>query len=267
MFQRNRRGGLKQAIDRATDPELQDLRAQVAERQERVAQLELELSETRIHLDRFEGELESRLGDLQRQLKELEEQLEDARRRAAHRAQWGDHPESPELAEDVVEQFRKTWSQGERPPLPSAPEQEDSETSEALKVLFRKLAKRFHPDLVQDPEEKKRRARKMTKVNQAYAARDLETLRQMAEEPTQPEVAEQKTRPELVKERYMEIRRLDSVIRELEFSLQRLTNSHTVRLMLDVTVARRAGRDLLEEMANDLRVEIARVEVELAALR
>lgn len=266
MFQRKRHGGLKQAIDRATDPELQDLRAQVAERQERVAQLELELSETRIHLDRFEGELESRLGDLQRQLSELKKQLEDARRRAAHRAQWGGRSESPELADDVVEQFRKTWSRGEKPPSTSAPQHEDSEMSEALKALFRKLAKRYHPDLAQDPEEKRRRARKMAKINQAYAARDLETLRQMAEEPIQPEVAVQKTRQELVKERYTEIRRLDGVIRELEFTLQRLTNSHTVRLMLDMTIARRAGRDLLAEMANDLRVEIARIEVELAAL-
>lgn len=266
MFQRNRRGGLKQAIDRATDPELRDLRAQVAERQERVAQLELELSETRIHLERFEGELESRLGDLQRQLKELEEQLEAARRRAAHRAQWRDHPESPDLTEDVLEQFRKTWTRGEKPPITSAPQHEDSEKSETLKALFRKLAKRFHPDLVQDPEEKRRRARKMTKINKAYAARDLETLRQMAEEPTQPEVVVEKTRQELIKELYAEIRRLDGVVRTLELSLQRLTNSHTVRLMLDVTVARRAGRDLLAEMANDLRVEIARVEVELAAL-
>jgi len=44
-----------------------------------------------------------------------------------------------------------------------------------------------------------------------------------------------------------------------------LINSHTVQLMLEVSVASRAGRDLIGEMAADLRAEIARLELDLAS--
>jgi hypothetical protein len=63
-----------------------------------------------------------------------------------------------------------------------------------------------------------------------------------------------------------EILRLDRVIEELEQTLQDLVNSSTVKLMLDVTMARNEGRDLLAEMAQDHRSEISRVESELASL-
>jgi hypothetical protein len=266
MFNRRRRGVLKQALDRARDPELQELRAMLTARQDQVAQLELELSDTRAQLSRFECELENRLGSLQRRRDELESQLADEHRRAAHRAQWRNSDETPDLAEDVVEQFRRTWTRKEKPPEPAPAQQVDEEMLEELKVFFRKLAKRFHPDLTTDPDEKRKRARTMVKVNAAYAAQDLAALQALAEIPLEAEALPSKTREQLVAELGVEIRRLDGVILDLRHTLQQLTNSHLVRLMLDATMAKRAGRDMLADMAVDLKVEIARLEAELAAI-
>ncbi|MFA6006331.1 MAG: hypothetical protein WC764_01235 [Candidatus Paceibacterota bacterium] len=50
-----------------------------------------------------------------------------------------------------------------------------------LKKLWRKLAFRFHPDLVQDDGEKKEREQMMQKVNDAYARGDLIGLRLLEE--------------------------------------------------------------------------------------
>jgi len=51
-----------------------------------------------------------------------------------------------------------------------------------LKKLWRKLAFRFHPDLVQDDAEKKERESMMQKVNDAYGRGDLVALRLLDEE-------------------------------------------------------------------------------------
>lgn len=266
MFQRRRRS-LKRALEEAGDDELRLLRAEVSKRQERVAQLEFELSDTSADLARFEQELERRLGPLQRRQAELEQELAEARREAARRAQWGERLDAEEPPIDVEEQFRRTWTQRPKEPEPPQEQPISEELKNEMRSLFRSLAKRFHPDLVTDPNEKRWRVKMMAEVNEAYAAQNLAALRKLAERPDRIEEPRPKTREQLVAELRGEIVRLDRVIRSLERRLQELINSHTVQLMLEVTIAARSGRDLLDEMAKDLRAEIARLEVELASLR
>jgi dihydropteroate synthase len=140
------------------------------------------------------------------------------------------------------------------------------ETKAELKQLFRTLAKRVHPDLVTDPEEKRRREKVMAQVNDAYAAQNLATMKKLAQKPDRPEVPADKTREQIMVDLKAEIVRLDRVILALDRQLQDLINSHTVRLMLEVSIAERNGRNLLAEMAADIQADIARLEVELASL-
>lgn len=46
-----------------------------------------------------------------------------------------------------------------------------------VKAVWKRLIRKFHPDLVADPEEKLRREELMKKINQAYTHFDLESLR------------------------------------------------------------------------------------------
>jgi hypothetical protein len=48
--------------------------------------------------------------------------------------------------------------------------------------LYRELARRAHPDLVQDPDEKRRREEFITRVNDAYRRGDLSGLQRLSEE-------------------------------------------------------------------------------------
>jgi hypothetical protein len=64
-----------------------------------------------------------------------------------------------------------------------------------------------------------------------------------------------------------EIERLADLADRLEAEVDTLANTPAVQLKLDALFARRAGRDLIAEMASDLRAEIRRAEQELAALR
>jgi multidrug efflux pump subunit AcrA (membrane-fusion protein) len=267
MFQRRNQRSLKRALDQASDGELRDLQEELNWRQERVAQLEFELSDTNANLGRFSQKLEDRLGALQTRLEELELEVEQARLRAARKAQWGDRADSPDLHVDVLEQYRRTWTPKEKPPPPPPEEPGVSEQTRAeLKTLFRTLAKRFHPDLVTDPEEKRWRVKIMAQVNEAYAALDVAELRRLSTKPDRAEAPAEKTREQILTDLRNEIRRLDGVIRNLERGLADLINSHTVQLMLEVTIAERSGRDLLGEMAVDLRQKIADLEAEYARL-
>ena len=266
MFQKRDRRSLKQALDRAGDSDLRSLEADVAERQERVAQLQFEISDTQADLERFERKYEVQVGSLQLRLISLEAEVEQARLRAAHQAQWGDRADSPDFHADAAEQFRRTWAPPKKPPEPQAETPVSEETRMELKQLFRTLAKRFHPDLVTDPEEKRRREKVMAQINDAYAAQNLSAMKKLAQKPDRPEAPATKTREEIITDLKAEIVRLDRVISTLERQLQELINSHTVRLMLEASIAEREGRNLLAEMASELRIEIARLEVELESI-
>ncbi len=52
------------------------------------------------------------------------------------------------------------------------------EVMESIKVIWKKLIRQFHPDLVTDPVEKTRREDVMKKINKAYSENNLEALKQ-----------------------------------------------------------------------------------------
>ncbi len=53
----------------------------------------------------------------------------------------------------------------------------DSTVAEEVKSLWKKLIRKFHPDLVTDTDEKLRREEIMKKINLAYTHYDIETLK------------------------------------------------------------------------------------------
>jgi hypothetical protein len=254
MFTRRNRSSLRQALEYASDSEIRSLRSELAQLQEGIAQAELELFDARSKLALFERELEAQIRPLERRLQALQSDLGQARHRAERRAQWGARLEAEELP-DVVEQFHKAWTTAQPPA-----------DQEQLKRQFRELAKRFHPDLSPDPEQKRWRQEMMGKVNAAYSAGDLEELRRLARQPDQPPPEGPKSREGVLVELSGEIRRLSALQAGLKNELDRLLRSQTVQLQLEVSMARLDGRDMLGEIASDLQLQVARLEAELASL-
>ena len=263
MFRR--RSSLKKALEQAGDEEIKALQAEIARKQEQIAELELELFDNRSSLKKFEAELARRIWPLEKRIETLQKEVAEARHRAERRAQWGDRAES-EKTPDVVKQFHRAWTHKEEP-APPPPKEEPIEVDQTrLRTFFRKLAKRFHPDLTSDPQEKKWRQEIMSKVNAAYAAKDLVALQELSQKPERtPEVIE-KSPEQIYRELHRELHRLDGVIAGLKRELQSLIHSEVVQLQLEVTMARRAGRDLLGEMVVELKTRIGGLEAELAML-
>jgi hypothetical protein len=263
VFRGRKRSSLRKAI---VDPELKALRQDLALRQERIAELELELFDYRATLARFEQRLEQRLRPLQRKLEMLRSQIKQAKRHAERQAQWGNRADSDRIP-DVVGQFERAWTQRDRVDAPPKQDRPPNIDPEQLKSLFRELAKRFHPDLTMEPTEKRWREGTMAKVNEAYAAGDLKALTELARQPDRPPEAVEKSRQEILQELSSEILRLDRLIIDLERQVSDLSRSETLQLQLEATMAQHEGRDLLREMVSSLETDIARAEAELASIR
>lgn len=263
MFRR-RRSRLSDSIREATDPHLRSLRNEVADRQEQVAQLELELFEMRSSLAEFERLLQARVRPLERQLDELHKQLKLARHQAERRAQWGDRADASETP-DVVSQFERAW-QPRRPSSEPRPVTAPTAERADLRELYRQLAKRFHPDLTTDPDQKKWREQVMAEINEAYQAKDLAALQALRAQPDQAPSAVEKSAEEVSTDLQAEVIRLDGVIARLQRQLHELAASELAELQLAVSMAKQSGQDLLADLAHDLEREIAQVKVELAAL-
>lgn len=265
MFRRRSSGELKRALAKSQDPVLASLYDELADRRERVASLELELFEARSELATFQAEVDSRLGGLRERVEQLERELRQARRAADLRAQWGQRAERGEIPYDVLGQYERTWRRT-TPPSEQAKAPLDEASKDEIKRLYRSLAKRFHPDLTVDPAEKSYREKLMAQVNAAYADGNMAKLRKLAEQPDHQPEERVRSRDEIAADLRAEIRRLDGVIHRLRSAIDELTRSHDVELMLEASMARRQGQDLIAEMAADLRRQIIEMEIELESL-
>jgi hypothetical protein len=275
MFWKRKRSPRYEPPPANSDPELTAYQATLARRQETIAELELDLLNSRTELAAFNSELERRVGPLQKRLEAVQAELKAARQRASRQALWGARADSPDIPEDVTAQYQRLW--GPNPAAApyaaapnSAPSTPDEPLQSQLKLIYRALAKRFHPDLSSDPAEKVWREQMMGRINTAYHAQDLAALRQFAGEQmpaAAPAPPAPKSRAQILAELQAEIERLDQLAAGLERELDDLAKSPAVRLKLDAVFARRAGRDLVAELAGQLQADLSRAEMELAALR
>ena len=135
------------------------------------------------------------------------------------------------------------------PPLPSAAE---------LKSLYRRLARRFHPDLARTEEEQVRHAQVMSRLNALYRAGDragMEALADQALGAELPELAltleEELIQLEARRERF------ESARDGLEEELRLLETCATAELMRRVAEDAGAGRDLFAELRRELRQRAA----------
>ncbi|NDJ75602.1 MAG: hypothetical protein GYB65_05025 [Chloroflexi bacterium] len=165
----------------------------------------------------------------------------------------------PENYVPVEEQFRRAWQKpGEAPPTSTSTGSQyvrsGNMAAQDLKKLFRKLVRRYHPDLTTDMAERKRRNRLMAEINEAYSQRDAEALRALAEQPDGTSLDQPISA--------MQLRQLQQVNEQLSRRLIRLRrqrddllHSDLMALKIKQSFAAREGRDLLQEMADELERE------------
>jgi hypothetical protein len=131
-------------------------------------------------------------------------------------------------------------------------------SSPEMKRLYRDVAKRIHPDLTSDREDRVKRQKLMAEANQAYECGDEARLEKILNEyECSPEAVEgEGPGAELVRV----IRRVSqarSRLAEIEAEMQEILRSDLCQLKSRVDEAEKSGRDVLKEM-------IAKVEEQIA---
>lgn len=140
----------------------------------------------------------------------------------------------------------------------SAQEPRAFEATSEMKRLYRDVAKRIHPDLTSDREDRAKRQQLMAEANHAYEQGDEARLTKI--------LSEYECSPESVKgegpgaELIRVIRRLSQArgrLAEIEAELQRLVRSDLNQLKDRVSEAEKFGRDVLQEMTAKVDEQIA----------
>ncbi|MCM3265991.1 MULTISPECIES: hypothetical protein [Streptomyces] len=267
-------GGVDQAASEggAARPE-ERLEQAVRSAEQALIEYEIAVETFRVEIENFSRLHEQRLGPLYARIEELDAQIAEARA-----ARSGD-PEDLRRAQEArarlqpipaVEHLMHGWMDGNglfpeavamltdqpvRPPQRVRP-------SEEARRLYRELARKAHPDLVQDEAERRRREDFLTRVNAAYARGDTDELRRLAEE-WAAGPAPAKPRPSRSEELYARLEWLSERKEMLTLVAKQLEDS-AIAAMLRLAPDDPDG--LLDEIAGKLHQDIAEREAQLAAL-
>jgi hypothetical protein len=215
-----------------------------------------ELAKKRLELAKLESELADRelyIATLRAEYAELDEiNAQIAEQLARQRS--GD-TQFKDAAQKARRQAEESRSAAE---AHASEDQSRALPSKELKSLYREVAKRVHPDLSTDPEDRKTRQRLRAEANRAYEKGDLERLRRILEEyESCPEAVQgEGVGAELVRV----IRKITQVKRrlsEIETEVQQLVGSDLAKLKAKAEEYGRQGRDLLQEMAQQVERNIA----------
>ncbi|MFJ8111153.1 hypothetical protein [Streptomyces sp. NPDC096132] len=236
-------------------------------------EFEIAVETFRVEVENFSRLHHQKLGPMYARLDELDAQIAEAR--AARTGDPEDLRKAREARAQVqpipgVEELFHGWMDGGglfpeaaamltdqsvRPPERVRP-------SEEARKLYRELARKAHPDLAQQDEERARREEFITRVNAAYARGDEAMLRELAEEwAAGPAPAERRPTPS--EELYARLEWLAERKEMLTLVARNLEDS-AIGSML-----RMAPDDpdrLLDEIAEQLLADLAAKETELAQL-
>ncbi|MEU1178857.1 J domain-containing protein [Streptomyces sp. NPDC005820] len=236
-------------------------------------EFEIAVETFRVEVENFSRLHHQKLGPMYTRLDELDAQIAEARA-----ARTGD-PEDLRAAREArarvlpmpgVEELFHGWMDGEglfpeavamltdqpvRPPERVRP-------SEEARKLYRELARKAHPDLAQEDGERARREEFITRVNAAYARGDEAALRELAAEwAAGPPPAERRPTPS--EELYARLEWL-AERKELLTLVARNLEDSAIGSMLKM--APDDPDRLLDEIAEQLLIDVAKKEAELAEL-
>jgi hypothetical protein len=141
-------------------------------------------------------------------------------------------------------------------------------TSDAVRKLFRDVAKTIHPDLARDEDTRDRRHTLMIEANRAYALGDEERLRSILSAwENSPEAVTGNDRESTRSRLARRIAQLDDELVACAGELADLHESPLWRLKSMVDEAQSRGKDLVQDMVRRLKRDITAARNRLDAMR
>ncbi|SOR80524.1 hypothetical protein SCNRRL3882_3979 [Streptomyces chartreusis NRRL 3882] len=263
--------GAAQSEGEAARPEAR-LEKAVRAAEQALIEYEIAVETFRVEVENFSRLHEQKLGPVYARLEELDARIlearaarsgdaEDRRRAEEARARLAPIPGVEELLHGWMddsglfpEAVAMLTDQAVRPPQRVRP-------SEEARKLYRELARKAHPDLAQEEQERARREEFITRVNAAYARGDEAELRELAEEWAKgPELKRGPSRAEELYARLEWLAQRKELLALLAKELEESAIGHMLQLAPD------DPDGLLDEIGQQLLTQVTERERELAAL-
>lgn len=247
-----------------TDQRTERLRAEIELKRAALFEHRTQLFKLQTQLHEFAEDYERLVGKLEKEVEEVRAQIEQYRNlRRPSPTKPLTEPAEPGRSwlEDFLARYREDpKKQNQRIEVKKA-----AVNADELRSVYRRLARKYHPDTTTDTEEKKRLSAIMARINAAYEDEDIAALRKMdGSEPSQalgPMPARETTYDDLLNLSYQ----LDDEIAWTKIEYDRLMNGALMSLKIECSLGRSQGRDVLREMAARLRRELETARAQLAA--
>lgn len=229
--------------------DFEDLRTRVTDLEQRLRQRSTEVEAVRTELAAFKVRYRAEVGLLHDELDELEAAIAEL-----------------ELGE-LTARLDAAGAGGTTTAAPPPPDTARF-TSDAVRRLFRDVAKAIHPDLAGDEEARSRRHRLMIEANRAYSMGDEERLRWILQSWERSPEAVLGSDAEATRLRL--VRRAAQIEEELaacDGDLAELRESPMFQLKTMVDDAAARGKDLIRDMVRRLKRDIMAARNRLDAMR
>ena len=232
---------------------LERLLAELEALRDEVAQLELECETVRTELVAFERRHRAELSVEQRQLQRIASVVRQLERWAEMLEEADPRQRAARARRVERQRTRELHGEARRAEEPEEETLPESSPAVELKSLYRRLARRFHPDLARTEEEQVRNAALMARINALYRAGDRAGLEALADQAFGSELPEPAVSLEeevrLLEERRA---RFESARDGLRLDLEALRRCATAELLRRARAADTAGRDFFDELRAEL---------------
>jgi hypothetical protein len=228
---------------------LESLHARMAELHDALSARASEIGRAKSDLEAFRIRYRREVGLLHEELEELESAVAEAELGELSKLVSGEPDPAP-------------------PPSDPRPEPQARFTSDAVRRLFRDVARTVHPDLAGDEQARDRRHALMVEANRAYAVGDEQRLRWILEAWERSPEAVQGNDPEAERQRL--VRRIAQIEEQLEVystDLAAMQDSPLWKLKVMVDEASARGKDLVSEMVARLKRDIMATRNRLDAIQ
>lgn len=230
---------------------------EIARKRQEQERLEAELAECELRLATLRGELRALEGRYLNLVGAPYAELDELRAQIAERLA-AEEPENERLQRAAREARARADESRAAASVKDSRDHKPFAPSPQLKKMYREAAKRIHPDLSADANDRARRQELMAAVNHAYQQGDEAAITKVldAYECSPEAVQGEGAGAELVRV----IRKLSLMknrMNEIEAELQTLLNSDLYLLKVQADDAQEQNHDLIAEMAEKVRQRIA----------
>jgi FtsZ-binding cell division protein ZapB len=256
-------------INSNDEKEINKLLKTIEEKREQIEKLTVSIEDLKAEVDLFQHRYNAYVGRYYLELDKVELETKEYRLRLQLHREDVSEQEIEARVESCFRENRARFSEPEdqkeselKSETNDLPEQE----AKYLQSLYRKLAKRFHPDKAAHTEEKHRRKQLMPLINRAYNEQDVRILERLSIGETDIAMQAEGSIAEKKERLQTKLRSLHRATSELRSEINRVKAGRTYQLKQQVENAEKSGSDLLTTLAADLKRKVQSSRAQLTRL-